>query len=409
MVKKAEEMRVCDLPTDYCAFMVAIVLVRLVVIKEEIGIQFTAEELSKILNLLPHSRSANFYVNSVALKHGMCLFKREIAKKGINTIEVYKEERGLIKFHNLEPNRRSIELKFESFRYTSGGATQIEILMDITKCRDDILKAYRFEKSVHQSASSVYGDLNISSIMKSPKVRQKLRIKSPSKLCKRTIQNSAQKLIQLVEEEYGEKHAEFYLNSAIKKLETKKRKANLITQNTPEENTRENLEVNEGEKEEIYPDEEINPNAAINSEEELDQNEENNRHQCTNMEEDERILEAFDQLPPKNVTYNEDDKSNILKVFRIILDLALERDFQNPKIIAARTAEMMLSKRPYYAQITSRTILRWYERKDKVHEKTGPKVSVEFEREVWGKLMQCCFEQVTLCFIIFIINSSKSY
>ena len=127
------------------------------------------------------------------------------------------------------------------------------------------------------------------------------------------------------------------------------------------------------------------------------------------MEEDERILEAFDQLPPKNVTYNEDDKSNILKVFRIILDLALERDFQNPKIIAARTAEMMLSKRPYYAQITSRTILRWYERKDKVHEKTGPKVSVEFEREVWGKLMQCCFEQVTLCFIIFIINSSKSY
>ena len=39
MVKKAEEMRVCDLPTDYCAFMFAIVLVHLVVIKEEIGIQ----------------------------------------------------------------------------------------------------------------------------------------------------------------------------------------------------------------------------------------------------------------------------------------------------------------------------------------------------------------------------------
>ena len=50
--------------------------------------------------------------------------------------------------------------------------------------------------------------------------------------------------MQSVEKEYGEKYVEFYLKSAIKKLETKKRKAILITGNTPEENTPENGEKN---------------------------------------------------------------------------------------------------------------------------------------------------------------------
>jgi hypothetical protein len=51
--------------------MVAIVLVRLVINKEDIGVPFKVEEIAEIVNILPHSKSANFYVNPVALKHGM--------------------------------------------------------------------------------------------------------------------------------------------------------------------------------------------------------------------------------------------------------------------------------------------------------------------------------------------------
>ena len=200
MSKNKGQLIVVNLPTDYCAFMVAIVLVRLVINEEDVGHQYTAEELSNIVNILPHSKSANFYVNSVALKHGLSLFKREISKRGINVIEVYKEERGLTKYFNFEANRRSIELKFESYKHSTEGATPSDVLDEIARCRDQIFKAYRFQKSIHPSASPVYGDL----IMKSPKAKQKLRIKSPSKLCKRTIQNTAQKLIQSVEKEYGE-------------------------------------------------------------------------------------------------------------------------------------------------------------------------------------------------------------
>jgi hypothetical protein len=71
MVTNNRESKICDLPTDYCAFMVAMVLVRLVINKEYIGVQFKADEIAEIVNILPHSKSANFYVNPVALKHGM--------------------------------------------------------------------------------------------------------------------------------------------------------------------------------------------------------------------------------------------------------------------------------------------------------------------------------------------------
>ena len=64
-----------ELVIDYCAFMVAIVLVRHVVDMANINDQWTAETLSTSLNLLPHSESVNFRV-CVALKHGMHLFSR---------------------------------------------------------------------------------------------------------------------------------------------------------------------------------------------------------------------------------------------------------------------------------------------------------------------------------------------
>ena len=62
MSKNKGQLIVVDLPTDYCAFMVAIVIIRLVINKEDIGHQYTAEEHTNILNT-PHSKSANFHAD----------------------------------------------------------------------------------------------------------------------------------------------------------------------------------------------------------------------------------------------------------------------------------------------------------------------------------------------------------
>ena len=63
-------MRDYQLVIDYCACMVAIALSRHRVDSDNIGIQYSAEELSSQLNLLPYSEGPNFNVNPLALKQG---------------------------------------------------------------------------------------------------------------------------------------------------------------------------------------------------------------------------------------------------------------------------------------------------------------------------------------------------
>ena len=185
-------------------------------------------------------------------------------------------------------------------------------------------------------------------------------------------------MLESVEKEHGEEHAAFYLNEAIEKSETKKRKIStaLIDDN----------HVNNDDSE-ISSDEESDYNL-------LDDYEENNMHHCADLDKDERVLSAFRELPLKKVTYDEKDRDNILNIFNVILSLAMERDYKRPTRTAAEAASKLLGTRTYYSQISARTILRWHEHRDKINDRTGKKVNVEFESDIWGKLMLCVFEKV---------------
>ena len=210
--------------------MVAIVLSRIIICDQDIGLQWQAEELTDVLNELPYSSSADFHVDSTALKHGLCLFKKFIQNRGVNTIEMFQKERGLQKYFSLTESRRSVELKFIASRRPDVEACPNEILKDIILIRDDITKQYKYEKSIYSSPSSIFIGMHMPLVFKTPaeeKDLNKIR-KSPSELCLRSISNHAKKLLESTEKEYGEEHAVFYLNSAIKKLESKKRKAGNI-------------------------------------------------------------------------------------------------------------------------------------------------------------------------------------
>ena len=76
-----------NLTVDYCAFMLAIVIVCHSVHAVNTNYQWSAEEISQILNELPRAKHPNFHVNPVALKQGLILFKRHLHKWGISTIE----------------------------------------------------------------------------------------------------------------------------------------------------------------------------------------------------------------------------------------------------------------------------------------------------------------------------------
>jgi hypothetical protein len=59
-----------SLTVDYCAFMLAIVIVCHSVDNVNANYQWSAEEMSKILNDLPRAKHPNYHVNPVALKQG---------------------------------------------------------------------------------------------------------------------------------------------------------------------------------------------------------------------------------------------------------------------------------------------------------------------------------------------------
>ena len=68
------ELKEYQLSVDYCAFMVAILLARHVADRSNTDVQWSALEVSEILNILPLAESANFHMDSNALQHGFSLF-----------------------------------------------------------------------------------------------------------------------------------------------------------------------------------------------------------------------------------------------------------------------------------------------------------------------------------------------
>ena len=106
----------------------------------------------------------------------------------------------------------------------------------------------------------------------------------------------------------------------------------------------------------------------------------------------------------KNITYTEDDKTEILALFQIILGTAQEKKNKNCERIAAETTSTILRTNTYYSNLTTRTIIRWISVRNKKKSATGPKINDEFEEEVWGILMLCIFEKVTI-FIEFVLFS----
>jgi hypothetical protein len=105
-----------SLTVDYCAFMLAIVIVCHSVDTVNTNYQWSPEEISAILNDLPRAKHPNYHVNPVALKQGLLLFKRHLQKWGISHIKMYQEEKKPLEFFDLEESRTSIEMKFGAYQ-----------------------------------------------------------------------------------------------------------------------------------------------------------------------------------------------------------------------------------------------------------------------------------------------------
>jgi hypothetical protein len=75
-LKKKGEIKECTAVIEYASFQLAIVLARVEIDYSNIGEQGTEGSLSAKVNELPFSEDPNFFVNSIALSHGLIIFQK---------------------------------------------------------------------------------------------------------------------------------------------------------------------------------------------------------------------------------------------------------------------------------------------------------------------------------------------
>ena len=178
------------------------------------------------------SASPNFYIDPVALMHGFLLFRRELTRRGIFVIDVYREDKAVPIFHHLKHSRTSLDVKFSS--YFTPSISEEDLLSTIISLRNELLKRNKFEVSPYSSPSLVFGVIQLSMLQNQTttvdvetntveRTPAKMR-ESPSDLTDRSIKNVTLKVITSVDGVVGEKNSLYFLKSAVKILDYRKRK-----------------------------------------------------------------------------------------------------------------------------------------------------------------------------------------
>ena len=107
------------------------------------------------------------------------------------------------------------------------------------------------------------------------------------------------------------------------------------------------------------------------------------------------VIESLRSLPNHNVKFKLHEIKMVIALFDSVASARIELEGTKYKIDTYRTATLtkeILSKYTRYSELVIESIVRWVDKKDVVKKTSGRKISVEFEADVWGKLMMCEFE-----------------
>ena len=374
MKGEAHEYR---LSVDYCAFMVAILLARHEVNRENSEKQWSGAEMSEKLNNLPYSSTADFYVDSEALQHGLSIFQKQLNKRGLIAVPVAYNREHLRDFFDLVAAQRLIQIKFLGYNESPEGESECDLLSRILAIRNDLLCKSNYAPSSNPTPSSVLGHLYHPMIISQryPKGEKKIVLKieekkitrkSPSKLKKRAIKNNTLRLLDSVKRKFGFNNVQYYLESAVKMESVKKQKLINSGEYIEDENKNDDSNLEDGNDEDL----------ALNE-----------------IENDDEVVDKVSKLKGKYIIFGDEDQNSVVALFEVVRDVARNREYVKFEKIAAKITAKILSEINYYSTIKARTILRWYSVKDKVDKKSGPKIIENFESEIWGNLMLCIFEK----------------
>ena len=108
------------------------------------------------------------------------------------------------------------------------------------------------------------------------------------------------------------------------------------------------------------------------------------------------VTECLQDFPKNNIKFNAHEKDLVISLFDAITKVRIELEGEKYIVDHCMTASITkrsLQKRAHYSELVVTSIMRWSCNRDDVAKESGRKISVEFEADVWGKLMICEFEE----------------
>ena len=108
------------------------------------------------------------------------------------------------------------------------------------------------------------------------------------------------------------------------------------------------------------------------------------------------VAETLNKFPNKNIKFKLHEMQLVIALFDSIKTAQVELQGIEYKVDTHATAtftKLVLSKYTRYSELVVESIVRWVIGRDVVKKVSGRKISVEFEKDVWGKLMICEMEQ----------------
>ena len=112
---------------------------------------------------------------------------------------------------------------------------------------------------------------------------------------------------------------------------------------------------------------------------------------------EERIIASIRLLPKKNITFNDEEKAEVLRVYDVVSAVINDQPqeiMNGISVTAATIVRLALEHHTGYSELIENTVQRWSKNRDVHKEMGGRKVDKDFECAVWGQLMICELETV---------------
>ena len=366
-----------SLAEEYCAFTVAIVIVvhpRIALLASR---QLSPSGLSSEVNNSEYGGSPDFSVNPLALHQGFHLFKKSIRKLGHTLIQMgCKGLPSVVEFMGLPEADRGWDIIFFN-------DTDLKIMTFRHELLDEVkTKAHYFmsQKGLEARSSSLS---EIGAVLwqrqlptcrpapitpKGPEIVKHKRRKSSNELTPRQLSNCGKKVIDMVASNMcvNNEGPLDYLIAAIK--ETRNPYDSVCKKIFPGRDSDSNLDST---YEMVY--------------------------------DDIRVITSISGLPNKYVTFTNEEKNEVLKIFDIARGVLTEIEgIQKDEINyhASLTTKEVLKSLAGYSELVPSSIQRWNLNRGKLLKKTGRKVNSDFEASIWGKLMICEYEKRMVRFVL---------